>query len=73
MKNVYRIATSLDRSYLDVEVALQAKSGVGLRPLPLYTIFVWIIAIFGSFIWSKPGILLAASAGISGFPPLLAS
>lgn len=50
MKNVYRIATSLDRSYLDVEVALQAKSGVGLRPLPLYTIFVWIIAIFGSFL-----------------------
>lgn len=50
MKNVYRIATSLDRSYLDVEVALQAKSGVGLRPLPLYTIFVWIVAIFGSFL-----------------------
>lgn len=50
MKNVYRIATSLDRSYLDVEVAIQSKSGVGLRPMPLYTILVWIIAIFGSFL-----------------------
>lgn len=50
MKNVYRIATSLDRSYMDVEVALQAKSGVGLRPLPLYTLLIWILAIFGSFL-----------------------
>ena len=50
MKSVYRIATSLDRSYMDVEVALQAKSGVGLRPLPLSTILVWIAAIFGSFL-----------------------
>lgn len=47
MKQVYRIATNLDRSYLDVEVALQAKSGVGLRPLPLYTLLIWIVAIFG--------------------------
>ena len=50
MKQSYKIATSLDRSYLDVEVALQAKSGVGLRPLPLATIAVWIAAIFGGFI-----------------------
>ena len=50
MKNVYRIATSLDRGYLDVEVALQAKSGVGLRPLPLYVLLSWIVAIFGSFL-----------------------
>lgn len=50
MKQSYKIATSLDRSYLDVEVALQAKSGVGLRPLPLTTIIVWIVAIFGSFL-----------------------
>lgn len=47
MKQVYKIATSLDRSYLDVEVALQHKSGVGLRPMPFYTIIIWIIAIFG--------------------------
>lgn len=50
MKNSYKIATSLDRSYLDVEVALQAKSGVGLRPMPLLTIVIWIGAIFGGFI-----------------------
>ena len=50
MKTSYKIATSLDRSYLDVEVALQAKSGVGLRPLPLVTILVWVVAIFGGFL-----------------------
>ncbi len=49
MKQSYKIATSLDRSYLDVEVALQNKTGVGLRPLPFYTIIVWIVAIFGGF------------------------
>lgn len=50
MKSSYKIATSLDRSYLDVEVALQAKSGVGLRPMPLTTIIIWIAAIFGGFL-----------------------
>lgn len=50
MKQIYKIATSLDRSYMDVEVALQAKSGVGLRPMPLYTIAIWMAAIFGGFI-----------------------
>ena len=50
MKPSYKIATSLDRSYFDVEVALQTKGGVGLRPLPLATIAVWIAAIFGGFI-----------------------
>lgn len=50
MKDVYKIATNLDRSYLDVEVAIQSKSGVGLRPLPLSTLLVWIAAIFGSFL-----------------------
>ena len=50
MKQSYKIATSLDRSYFDVEVALQAESGVGLRPLPLSTILVWIAGIFGGFI-----------------------
>lgn len=50
MKQSYKIATSLDRSYLDVEVAMQAKSGVGLRPLPFYVLIIWIVAIFGGFI-----------------------
>lgn len=50
MKTSYKIATSLDRSYFDVEVALQAKSGVGLRPMPLFTIAIWIGSIFGGFI-----------------------
>lgn len=49
MKQSYKIATSLDRSYFDVEIALQAKSGVGLRPLPLSTVLVWIAGIFGGF------------------------
>ena len=45
MKQSYKIPTSLEKSYLDTEVALQAKSGVGLRPLPLKVIGLWIAAI----------------------------
>ncbi len=50
MKQSYKIATSLDRSYLDVEVAMQTKSGMGFRPLPFYVLIIWIVAIFGGFI-----------------------
>ena len=50
MKQTYKIPTSLDKGYLDVEVAIQNKGGVGLRPLPLSTLVVWLIAIFGGFI-----------------------
>ena len=45
MKQSYKIPTSLDKSYLDTEVALQGKSGVGLRPLPLKVIGLWIATI----------------------------
>lgn len=45
MKQSYKIPTSLDKSYLDTEVALQAKSGVGLRPLPLRVIGIWIATV----------------------------
>ncbi len=50
MKASYKIPTNLDVSYLDTEVALQTNGGVGLRPLPLKVILVWIAAVFGSFI-----------------------
>lgn len=50
MKQSYKIPISLDKNYMDVEVALQAKSGVGLRPLPLRTILVWIAAVAIGFI-----------------------
>lgn len=50
MKQTYKIAASLDKGYLDVEVALQNKGGVGLRPLPLSVLVIWIVAIFGGFI-----------------------
>lgn len=66
MKQSYKIATSLDRSYLDVEVALQNKGGVGLRPLPFYTIIVWIVAIFGGFM-----VIMSESLPIHTLPFIL--
>ena len=50
MKQVYKIPSSLDKSYLDTEVAVQASNGMGLRPLPLKTILLWIASIFVAFL-----------------------
>lgn len=40
-KQVYKVPTSLDMSYLDIEVALQDDSGAGLRPIPIKSIMLW--------------------------------
>lgn len=40
-KQVYKVPTSLDMSYLDIEIALQDDSGAGLRPIPIKTILIW--------------------------------
>lgn len=43
-KKSYKIPTSLDSSFLDVELALQGDSGAGLKPLPMKTILVVLVS-----------------------------
>ena len=40
-KQIYKVPTSLDMSYLDIEIALQDDSGAGLRPIPIKSIMIW--------------------------------
>ena len=49
VKNTYKIPASLDSSYLDMEIAVQNKNGVGLRPLPVRVLLVWLIGIIAGF------------------------
>lgn len=50
-KSVYKVPSSLDSSFLDVEIAIRGDSGMGLRPLPMRLI----VAVGASFLlwwWS---------------------
>lgn len=46
-KQIYKVPTPLEMSYLDVEIALQDDSGAGLRPIPIKTILIWIGSMMG--------------------------
>ena len=50
MKQSYKLPASLEQGYGDVEIALQTKAGVGLRPLPIKVIGVWIAAVMFAFL-----------------------
>lgn len=43
-KQSYKIPDSLDKSFMDVEIAVQSNDGVGLKPLPLKVILSWIVS-----------------------------
>lgn len=46
-KSVYKIPSSLDASYLDMEIALQSNDGIGVRPYPLKVILVYLLSGIG--------------------------
>ena len=45
----YKIPSDLNSSNLDIEIALKAKDGTGLRPMPIKVILSYVIAIIGAF------------------------
>lgn len=48
-KRSYKIPSTLADNYMQMEIALQSKNGVGLKPLPLRVILIWLLGIFGGF------------------------
>lgn len=60
MKENYRIPTSLGESAFDVEVALTGKSGMGLRPMPVGYILVWMGSALG-LMWAVSSTFVSAS------------
>lgn len=49
VKSHYKIPASLDTSHLDMEIALQNKEGIGLRPMPMRAVMVYVFGIVAGF------------------------
>ncbi len=45
-KRAYKIPATLSDNYMQMEIALQTKDGVGLKPLPIRVILIWLLGIF---------------------------
>lgn len=43
-KKVYQIPRGLDQTFLDIEIGMRSDSGVGFHPIPLRTIFAFIVS-----------------------------
>lgn len=48
-KSTYKIPATLNDNYMNMEIAIQSKDGVGLKPLPARVILAWILSFFGLF------------------------
>lgn len=48
-KESYKIPHSLTDNYLDMEITLQSKDGIGFQPLPIKVIMFWIVSCFALF------------------------
>lgn len=48
-KKSYKIPASLNENHLNMEIALQTKDGVGLKPLPVRVILVWLFGLLAGF------------------------
>lgn len=45
MKPSYKIPTTLDKSYMDMELAIQSKDGIGAKPLPIRNILSYVASV----------------------------
>lgn len=48
-KKTYKIPASLSDNYLNMEIALQTKDGVGFKPLPVRVILAWLFGLLAGF------------------------
>ena len=46
----YKIPTGLNQNFGDMEIALQSKSGMGARPLPVRMILIYVVSILALFL-----------------------
>ena len=63
-KQYYKIPASLNENYLNMEIALQNKQGVGLKPLPVRVILVWLIGLLVTFFLVSNTASPIATAGL---------
>ena len=63
-KEVYKIPASLNDNYMNMEIAIQSKDGVGLKPLPVRVILVWLLGLMGLFYLVMNGSSFIAQGGL---------
>lgn len=64
VKNRYRIPASLDTTHFDMEIALQTKEGIGLKPMPLRILMVYVLGVIGLVAGLMASFSPIAKAGI---------
>lgn len=64
-KEVYKIPASLDENYLNMEIAIQSRDGVGLKPLAVRVILVWLASLLGLVYLCINGNSIIAEAGMA--------
>ena len=63
-KQSYKIPASLDENYMNMEIAIQNKEGVGLKPLPVRVILAWIAGLLALVYFDLKGDSIIVEAGI---------
>lgn len=63
-KSSYKIPASLSDNYLDMEIAIQSKDGVGLRPLPVRVILAWLASLLALFYFEFNGGSVITEGGV---------
>lgn len=67
-KQTYRIPVGLDATHMDMEIALAGNDGVGLKPLPIKVILLYVASILlGYFVISKPPVCTGSFVQIALF------
>ena len=64
-KEYYKIPASLDENYLNMEIAIQNKDGIGFKPLAVRVILVWIGSLLALVYLCGNGDSIIAEAGIA--------
>ena len=65
-KQSYKIPASLDENYMNMEIAIQNKEGVGLKPLPVRVILAWVASLLILVYFDLKGGSIIVEAG----PPM---
>ena len=63
-KDTYKIPASLDDNYLNMEIAIQSKDGVGFKPLAVRVILVWLFGLMALVYCVMNGSSVIAQAGL---------
>lgn len=62
VKQAYKIPADLDATYADMEIAIQSKDGIGVKPLPIKIILTYVASAIVCFYITTHGVVSRGSA-----------